>query len=177
MSAPVDVQDLLRSAFDSALSAILVLDLDGRIVDCNATCWRTLGLMMKSELVGQRASALTVNHAEVGSQLAAVMSDGQARKFECVVKIGDAPVRVLDLAVSAHRSPQGRLLGLVAVANDVAERKRTTESLRLVNDLAIDFAAAPATADLFEEWSPRGSGPSSTPAPWSSPATTVRPAS
>ncbi|HEY3452186.1 MAG TPA: PAS domain-containing protein [Myxococcales bacterium] len=142
-------RDLLRSVFDSAASAILALDLGGRVVDCNPAAWKALGFGSRAELVGRQAASFAVSPLAVEAQLLAVISERIARKFECVLKVGEKPARVIELSVAPRRDPLGQLIGLVAVATDVAERKRTTEALRLVNDLALEFAAAPAAVEPF----------------------------
>jgi PAS domain S-box-containing protein len=125
--------DLLRAMVDSATNGILALELDGRIADCNPACWKALGLEGKEALIGQHALSLVVNRHEILAEFTAVAREGASRKVECTVQVGDAPSRVLEVAFSPLFAAGGRQVGVVAVTHDVAERRRATESLRLVN--------------------------------------------
>jgi len=142
-------RDMLRSAFDASTNAVAVLDLDGRITGCNDVTWRRLGFSSKEELLGRPAADFAFDRVGYLEQLAAVKADGVARKFECTLQSGAQGQRTVDMWLAPHRDNDGRAVGLVGISDDISERQRTTESLRLLNRLAIDFAAIGPDEDVF----------------------------
>jgi PAS domain S-box-containing protein len=134
-------RDMLRSAFEASTNAVAVLDLDGHVTGCNEATWKRLGFASKEELLGRPAGEFVFDRLGFEEQLRAVKADGVARKFECTLQSGGGAQRTLDLWLALQRDADGKPVGLVGIADDVTERRRAADSLRLLNRLAVDFAA------------------------------------
>jgi len=143
-------RDLLRSVFDASSCAITLVDLDGRVVDCNRATWEKLGSRSKDGLLGRRVSEVVFDRVGFEEQLTAVRADGVPRRLECTLNAGTRDQRIVDISISLRRGPDDEALGLVLAANDISERKRSAEALRVLNDLALQFAALPSTDELFK---------------------------
>ncbi len=140
--------DELRGTFDAAASGLAVLDREGRVLDCNATAWKGLGLSSPDEILGRSAVDLVVENREgCIAALAELLADGATGKFECAVEWTGRARRRVECGFSlAGSGPDARI---VCVMSDVAARARVNESLRLMNAMAIDLAAAAPGTDLY----------------------------
>jgi PAS domain S-box-containing protein len=142
-------RDLLRGVFDASSCALTLVDLDGLVVDCNRATWEKLGSRSRDELVGRAVGEVVFDRLGFEETLAAVKADGVPRRLECTLQAGTGAQRIVDISFSLRRAPDGTPLGLVLAGNDISERKRTADALRVLNHLALEFAAAPETDELY----------------------------
>jgi PAS domain S-box-containing protein len=125
-------EERFRTMFQSAPTAILMLDLDGRILAVNSSCEALLGYS-EDELVGQQTPSLRHpdEAEEIGQQLSELVRgerDSFRREARYLRKDG-APV-VTQLAVALVRDADGKPDYVIAMAEDVTEQRQLEEQLR-----------------------------------------------
>ena len=128
------LEGLFRRTFENAAVGIGHIDADGRWLRVNDRLCEIVG-RPRDELRG--TSMLAVTHPDERDAEAAAreaLAGGEIDSHRCerrfVTKQGhDAWV---DLVISAERDPSGRVEHLVAVLQDISERKRTESELGLV---------------------------------------------
>ena len=125
-------------ALESALDGILVIDLDGVIVDLNTVCVAALGYGRKEELIGRKAIEMLSQRVqqERGERLveesrrAWRYGQGYLRNHELVVVRRDGTEMPIELNLSRLTDEDGHATGAIIVARNVSERKRAQEALR-----------------------------------------------
>ena len=135
-----------RMLFDSFADAVLVIKLDGRIVDTNETALEQFGLS-RNQLLGMHLWDLDGSHLPAGTH---------AERIDTICKLGRAtyewayirPDRAkLVFDTSMRIIEYGGVPAIIAVARDISERKRIGDQLhRLATELERRVAAR--TAEL-----------------------------
>ncbi len=139
--------DLMRSIPD----AIFFKDLDRRYVRVNAAFLEALG-RREHEVLGKRLSELTSDARtalEIEAREMQILTDGQPRRdvLRYVTHRG-TPVSSLTTR-AAVRSRDGKMVGLVGIAQDITETTRTQEALRASEErLRLAFLAS--NSGLFD---------------------------
>ncbi|MFQ5848165.1 MAG: nitrogen regulation protein NR(II) [Candidatus Methylomirabilales bacterium] len=131
-----NLKTLYRDVIATIPSGIMTLDLEGRIIAFNASAERITGLKA-SEVVGWP-------YAEVGLAgfpgLKAFGTRAEdplpAMAFEAPFMRGDGTVLPIGVTYSSLRDGEERLLGAVAIFQDLTERRRIEEQLRRADRLA-----------------------------------------
>ncbi len=122
------------SLVETAGSAILLLDTGGRILEFNREAERTYGVTRQEALGSdyvERFLAPAVREG-VREQIVRVMSGEPARSYESAIRRTDGTERVLLWNATRIDDPSDRPLGLLAIGQDITERKAAeAESRRL----------------------------------------------
>jgi PAS domain S-box-containing protein len=128
---------LLSAIIESSADAIMSMDKAGIITAWNAAAERLFGYTSK-EAVGKHVRAVLPEDRlqALESTLLAVQRHGRVTSIETVRVDRDSRRTSVSLTVSPLADSEGRSLGLVAIARDVTERKRTEEKVRLAVEAA-----------------------------------------
>lgn len=118
---------ILRAVFEGIGDAVFVKDLKGRYVMINGAGARQLG-RSPEEVVGRddaelfpREEALQIREID-----RKVVESGTSHTFEEIVTFGQRTVR-LSTTKAPWRTADGRLVGLIGIARDVTELRRSEE--------------------------------------------------
>jgi PAS domain S-box-containing protein len=122
--------NLLSAVFEATPDIVFVKDLRCRFLMINSAGSRLLG-MSADEILGKDNDALLSPEAarEVGACDRRVMTSGISETFEETVPIGGAPHTYLTTK-DVYRDARGEIVGLLGIARDITERKRSEEALR-----------------------------------------------
>jgi PAS domain S-box-containing protein len=128
---------LLSAIVESSADAIVSMDKGGIITTWNRAAERLFGYTSK-EAMGKHIRAVLPDDRlqSLESTLIAVQRHGRVMSSETVRVDRDARRMAVSLTVSPLADAEGRSLGLVAIARDVTERKRTEEKVRLAVEAA-----------------------------------------
>jgi PAS domain S-box-containing protein len=129
-AALVEKEGRYRTLFDLSPSGIVLLDLEGNIVDVNKSFCQSLGYSV-DELIGRSVHMLAAPEhlPNVDDDIALLQQTD--RRYEHVVKDihKDGTIRLMELRESLISLPDGRQ-GIVVVANDITERRETEIKLQ-----------------------------------------------
>lgn len=126
--------DLIESILEGTPDPIFVKSFEGRLVLVNSACARVLG-HPKEWLIGKTAAEFlgTEFAPSVDAVDRRVMSTGIIEVVEQRIMQG-GKVSVFLTTKSAWRDADGRILGMIGVARDITDRKRTEQVLRESQD-------------------------------------------
>lgn len=128
---------LLAAIIESSADAIMSMDKGGIITAWNAAAERLFGSTSKETLGKHVRAVLPEDRLQaLESTLIAVQRHGRVTTIETVRVDRDSRRMAVSLTVSPLSDAEGRSLGLVAMARDVTERKRTEEKVRLAVEAA-----------------------------------------
>src|SRR5208337_2157204 len=127
-----DKQARLQSVFDASPNAILVMDLNGRVVDYNERAQEIFGLSSKMESVGRSALELFAeeDRQRAIENMERTLKQGLMRNMEYTIAAKDGNKHTLSVTLSVLREASGNPTGFVSVIEDITERKKSEELLR-----------------------------------------------
>jgi len=134
-----------RSLFQTAPIVILYLTQDGTILDINPEAERLYGLK-RNELIGMNYIKQFVPDQfqdYILDDIKKVASGTPTRNFENIVMLNSGKERLLSWNVDPVLDSNGKTAGIIAVGQDITERKKMEERFRL---------AAQVSSDLIYEW-------------------------
>ena len=123
---------LFEGVLESTTDPIFVKDLEGRYVSVNSAAAQVFG-RTREEVVGCMDAELfpAAAAARIERTDRRIMATGRSETIEEVVPVaGRADPRAFSTAKTPLRDSDGRIVGLVGVARDITDRKRTEEALR-----------------------------------------------
>jgi PAS domain S-box-containing protein len=156
----METNESLRSVMDNASNAILALNAKGEIQFVNKAA-ELAGGYPADKVIGRRFSQLLADDdakAE-GEKVFRVCLDGESYKgFEARIARKDGQVRILLFNVSPILDPGGKVIRIVATADDITERKQAEEAEALKrrvtetdNRMQSTFIAGKKPSDVFNE--------------------------
>ena len=127
-----DRQRRLQSLFDASPNAILVIDLNGKIVECNGRAQEIFGYSSRSEFVGRSAlePIAEEDRQRAMENMEKVLKQGLMRSIEYTIIANDGSRRALSVSASVLRDVSGNPIGFVSAIEDITERKKSEELLR-----------------------------------------------
>jgi diguanylate cyclase (GGDEF)-like protein/PAS domain S-box-containing protein len=133
----VDALARFEATFASALTGMLLLDLDGRIMDSNPAIHTLLGYS-HAELKGHRASEFVHpdDRHEARSAYLGMIADGESSlRIQHRFVDRDGEVLWVDASASLVRDPGGRTSFAITMIQDITKRKEAEASLLLQAEL------------------------------------------
>lgn len=129
-------EERLRSVFAASPDCIVIVDVNGKIVDCNMAVLETCGHSSKKELVGKSALAFV---AEKDRQRAAedfktIFKDGSVKNGRLTLLDKNGRGYPVEISGSVVRDASGAPTGIVAIFRDVSERMKLEKELRLYSE-------------------------------------------
>jgi PAS domain S-box-containing protein len=120
--------------FENQTDAIVVTDLEGRVIDCNPACERMLGYA-KDDILGREAQLFDQRGREP------MASEEDRRSFlrdgiwsgETTFVRRDGSTGASETVVKQLVDERGNIVGAVRVSRDISERLRTEAELRWLN--------------------------------------------
>lgn len=127
-----------RELVENANSAILHWSPDGRISFCNEFAQRFFGWPAE-EIVGQHVGILVPERESTGADLSGLVADVAAAPERYLSTVNENICRDgrrvwMNWTNRASRDAQGRVTGILAIGNDITERKRAEDELKQRND-------------------------------------------
>lgn len=129
----------LRSLIDNALSVVICLSPEGRILEFNPEAERLYG-RKRADVLGADYVTLCLPEASrevVARDIAKVLRGEPSRAFENAVLAADGQERTLLWNVSRLLDAQGKPAGIIAIGQDISVRKQAEESLAERSRLAL----------------------------------------
>jgi PAS domain S-box-containing protein len=140
----------LRIVSDTTTDAIFVKDREGRMVFANPATLHVLGKELSS-VVGCTNIDLFPN-AEDAAAIAAndqyVITSGKAQAFEQTIHLPDG-VRTFYATKAPWTNDDGIVLGVIGIATDISERKRTEDAIR-AHEMQLEALVEERTAEVSE---------------------------
>jgi protein-histidine pros-kinase len=120
-----------RSVIENMIDAVYIKDLEGRFLLMNPAGYAGLGLTPEQVLGKCTAEFLgpeTARRFQENDQK--VLSAKEAKTFEERLVLRDGQEHVFMTTKSPYLSPEGQIIGIIAIAHDITERQRGEEALR-----------------------------------------------
>jgi diguanylate cyclase (GGDEF)-like protein/PAS domain S-box-containing protein len=124
-----DSEKRFRDLFEQSLDAILIADAELRVIDANPASERLLG-WPREEMIGQNGATFAVDPRAKDRFYQTLRDRGVVRDFEVTVRTREGSDVDIQLNAVPRWDETGGLLGYVAIARDVTERKRFEEELQ-----------------------------------------------
>jgi PAS domain S-box-containing protein len=127
-----DRQMMLQSVFDASPNALLIIDLNGKILDCNEEALEIFGYSSKSELVGRSAleSIAEGDLQRAMENMEKTLKQGLMRNEEYTIIAKNNSKYTLSVSASVLRDASGNPIGFVSAIEDLSSRKKMEETLR-----------------------------------------------
>ena len=136
----------LRSLFDGVPIGLYRTTPTGEILDANPAMVQMLGYPDRDSLLGVNGVGLYVNADDRDRWRTLIEREGVVRGFEVLLRRRDGSPFWQRINTRAVRDPEGRLLFYEGAAEDVTERRRAEEEVKLLQELALAVREA-ETAD------------------------------
>jgi PAS domain S-box-containing protein len=125
-----------RTLFENALIGIFQTTPDGRVLAANRTMARILGYDSSEDLLANLRDVRTGLYADPAVRprlLERLEAEGALEDLEIQVRRKDGEIVWVSANIRADRDPDGRLVRIEGVYQDITERRRAEEALRQVS--------------------------------------------
>jgi PAS domain S-box-containing protein len=126
-----------QSIFENAVEGIFLLAPDGRCLSANPAMARIFGYDSSAQLMAETADkpdSLYLEGRDWLDFMNRATKEGAVSGFECAAKRRDGGVIWISQNARSVRDGEGTLLHLEGTMEDISERKKAADSLRMVND-------------------------------------------
>ncbi len=124
-----EFRSVIRAIIESTPDAIFMKDLDGRYVIANSATAEIIGRPLEQIIGKTDAEMFPLDTAEhLGEHDTEVMTGRQPRVYEEVIPSGDLE-RTYHVTKTVCQSEDGEMMGTLAIARDITERKRAETAL------------------------------------------------
>ena len=125
-------EELYRTLVATSPDAIILTDLDIRIVVCNERAAQMVGVGSPQELVGRCGIEIIApeDHLRLLEDVRTVLDRGSSAGVEFRLVRVDGERIPLEVSTSLVRGPEGQPKGLIIVARDISSRKCAEDALR-----------------------------------------------
>jgi PAS domain S-box-containing protein len=118
-----------RTLFEANLAALMALNPQGTITDVNKSTEEIMGLP-REKLIGTDAFSYFKDPRRAREWFRDVLSEGAVRGYELDIRSSDGRTTPVAYNATVYRDEKGELVGVLASARDITERKRSEEALR-----------------------------------------------
>ncbi len=125
-------REIIRSVFASCPDAIVISDLNGKIVECNRSALDMAGYSSKDELIGKNGLTFvaTKDHERAKLNLMKTLKQGVLKNVEYTILTKDGHEFQAEVSLGVIKDPSGNPTFLVAIIRDITELKRVEKTLR-----------------------------------------------
>ena len=121
----------LKSVFTASPDAIIVTDLNGRIIDCNQAALEMYGVLRKEEIVGRNALEFIAENGRQSARetLKDLLELGTIRNLEYTLMDSSGREYPAEISGSVVEDASGKPSSIVAIFEDITERRKVEEAL------------------------------------------------
>ena len=122
----------LSSAVKSSVDSIVIIDVEGKIIDVNEAALKMYGPDDEQDLIGWNVLAFIApeyrEEGQAGVEFVLEKGYDMSRGYEVITKDGS---RIsVELSATIMKDADGKPIGIVIIARDITERKQAEEELR-----------------------------------------------
>ncbi|GLI38732.1 diguanylate cyclase [Geobacter hydrogenophilus] len=125
----VTAKNFLDNVIQSMADSLVILSTDWTIISVNPALCTLLGYGEK-ELLGSPFGQIVAGGAEERELLREMAERGQVPERELIYLARDGAAIPVSVSGAVMRSPTGEVVGIVCIAHDISERKRSEEEIR-----------------------------------------------
>ncbi|BEH11049.1 MULTISPECIES: EAL domain-containing protein [Geobacter] len=122
-------RNYLDNVICSMVDALLVVDINGTVMSVNPALCGLLGYR-ENELIGRSFSSILADGGHGQSIIAEMAEQGQVPDRELLYRSRQGELIPVVLSGGAMRNQDGEVCGIVCIAHDMRERKRSEEEIR-----------------------------------------------
>ncbi len=127
-------RELHKSMIASSPDAILLIDTQGHIIECNEVMLKLIGAERKGEIIGSDVFEFLgrnrAEHAKARQNIRDVLRDGIVKNIEYTFVNKDGGEFPVEVSAALIRDAAGMPKSFVAVLKDITERNRAIEKIR-----------------------------------------------
>ncbi len=140
-------EETLRRIFESVADGIIVLDLDGNIIEVSDRALGMSNFNSKDETLGKHIEEFIAlsSYSEASDRMRGLLTQGAVRHVEFSALRADGSEFPVEINASVLRNASGNVCGFIIVLRDVTQRKRAEqkaaelELLKRLDQLRTDF--------------------------------------
>jgi len=131
-------EEKLRRVIDSSPDAIIVVNLTGKIIDCNQASLDMFGFYAKEEFIGKVVFELIAPEDRESSMenLGKTLEQGITRNREYNLMTKDGHKFIGEVSASVIQDSSGKPTSFVVILKDITERKKAEKEIRLLSFIA-----------------------------------------
>ncbi len=124
-------EETLRSIFAASPEAIIVIDLGGKLIECNQKAMEIYGASKKEEVIGKNCLEFIAlrDRQRVKVDLEKVGERGSEKNVEYTVLRRNGSEYPAEISANTVRDALGKPICLVVILKDICERKKAEEAL------------------------------------------------
>jgi PAS domain S-box-containing protein len=121
-----------RSLIEASLDPLLTISAEGKVTDVNVAATRVTGVS-RDKLVGTDFADYFTEPEKARNGYRRVFSEGFVTDYPLTIRHAEGGLTDVLYNASVYKDARGNVLGVVAAARDITERKRAEEALRRAN--------------------------------------------
>jgi PAS domain S-box-containing protein len=129
-----------RSLIETSVDPLILMDMLGQIQDANEAATRITGLS-RGDLIGSDAVSKFTEPEKMYQGFRQIMEEGQALDYLLCIKHASGKLIDVHCSATAYRNEQGEIVGIIATARDVTERRKIREEISNSRQLLREMAA------------------------------------
>ena len=143
-----NISKYFESILQDSTDIIFSVDVEGFILKFNNGAELHFGYSQE-EIVGKPLRQLFVNEVDERKILGMVLLKGKTVNLEVPMKTRDGRIILVNMSMSEMKNNTGQIIGLVATAKDITEKKKLEMELVKKNELLSKLAITDSLTDLY----------------------------
>lgn len=125
-------REILRFLFESIGEGIIIIDLDGNVVEANDAALRIQGYGSKDEVIGRHSLEFMVeeDRARAMEDIKKAIEEGHGAQYEYRLRTRDGRIVDIEARATLLHDSSGNPVGLISAIRDITENKRAQEQLQ-----------------------------------------------
>jgi PAS domain S-box-containing protein len=136
-----------RIVFESIADGIVIMDMEGMIIDANEAAYRMGGWSCREDIIGKNGFSFVADkdQTQFARDFAKVLKEQRSIMVQYAVKDKEGKEYESETVATLLHDTSGRPIGFVTVVRDISERKRMEEKLRESEELSRGMLESAAT--------------------------------